>query len=203
MATKTVTRTATPSNTIIDSGDMFRIRNDEDRVLNVTYERRKYVVEPKQTALVPFGLICEFWGDPRARTGRFEKFSDSKEKGWIPKREDELKRLGGKYGTYSEDIETLVAEEWPAGNPSQGTPKGRPHRVSIQTDDGKVIVPVCFDTTGDAVYAAVRNESEDLNDQVQYREHLEQEMDKLKEQMRALQGIGAPDDAEVDSPSGR
>lgn len=203
MATKPITKTATPSNTIIDSGDMFRIRNDEDTVLELIYERRKYVAEPGQTALVPFALICHFWGDPRSRTGRFEKFADSKEKGWIPKREDELKRLGGKYGTYSEDIATLIAEEWPQGNPSMGTPKGRPHRVSIQTDDGKVIVPVCFDTSGEAVYQAVRNESEDLNDQVQYREHLEQEMDKLKEQMRALQGIGAPDDAEVDSPSGR
>jgi hypothetical protein len=30
------------------------------------------------------------------------------------------------------------------------------------------------------VYPALRNESEDLNDEVMYREHLEREMDKLK-----------------------
>ena len=194
---------ATPSSTALDSADMLRIRNDEDKVLDLTFERRRYRVEPKETALVPFNLVCHFWGDPRSRFGKYEKFSDSREKGWVPKREEELKRLGGKYGTYSEDLEVLNAEEWDQFSPFAGTTKARPHRVSIQTDDGRIVIPVCFDTSGEAVYPAIRNESEDLNDQVKYREHLEQEMDKLKEQMRALQGIAAPDDATVDAPSGR
>ena len=192
---------ATPSSVALDSGDMLRIRNEEDKVLELDYERRHYRLEPGETGLVPFTLVCHFWGDPRSRVGRFEKFSDSKEKGWVPKREDELRRLGAKYGTYSEDVGVLNAEEWEPLSQFAGTTKSRPHRVSIQTDDGRVVIPACFDASGEQVYPAIRNESEDLNDQVKYREHLEREMDKLKEQMRALQGIGATDDAEVDAPA--
>lgn len=201
MATRTAPPKPNPSATALDSGDMLRIRNDEDTVLDIVFERKRYVVEPNQTALVPFILVCHFWGDPRARNGRLEKFSDSREKGWVPRREDELRRLGGKYGTYSEDTEVLNAEEWDPNSAFAGTPKARPHRVSIQTDDGRVVVPVCFDTSGEMVYPALRNESEDLNDEVMYREHLEREMDKLKEQMRELQGRGAEDDATVDTPA--
>ncbi len=193
MATQTA-----PSATSLDSGEMLRIRNEEDKVLDIVFERKRYVVEPGQTGLVPFALVCHFWGDPRSRFGEFGKFSDSKERGWVPKREDELKRLGGKYGTYSEDIEVLNAEEWDPHSPFVGTSKARPHRVSIQTDDGKVVIPVCFDTSGEAVYPAIKNDSEDLNDQQTRYEHLMSQMDKLKEQMRTLQGISS-DDAEVDA----
>ena len=183
--------------TSLDSGDMLRIRNDEDRALDITFERKRYVVEPGQTGLVPFGLVCHFWGDPRSRFGSIQKFSDSKERGYVPAREDELKRLGGKYGTYSEDTDVLNAEDWEPLSPFAGTSKGRPHRVTIQTDDGKIVVPVCFDN-GETVYPAIRNESEDLNDQQTRYEHLVAQMDKLKEQMRTLQGA---DDAEVDAPA--
>lgn len=194
---------ASPSSTILDSGDIYRIRNDEKTVLNLTFERRKYSVQPGETALVPFSLICHFWGDPRSRFGKIEKFSDSKEKGFIDSREGVLRRLGGLYGTYSEDTTVLCAEEWEPNSPHAGTSKGRPHRVSIQTENGDVIIPVCFDTSGEAVYPAVRNESEDLNDLVQYREKLDRDMDKLKEQMRELQGLTTEDDATVDAPSAR
>jgi hypothetical protein len=78
-----------------------------------------------------------------------------------------------------------------------------PHPISVQTEAGEPIIPACFDLTGEAVYGAVRNDSQDLNDQVVYREHLEKRMDEMAAELRSLQGVSDPDDAEVDVPGKR
>lgn len=192
---------AAASKTVIDTGETFRIRNDhETEPLDVSLGKRTWHVEPGKTALVPFEIIRIWWGDPRCRTGVFTKFADSKESGYINKREEEIGRLGVLYGTYANDVETLLNPEWPPGDSRYGVePRRVPHPISVQTEGGDRVIPCCFDLTGEAVYGAVRNDSEDLNDQVVYREHLETRLDEIQAELRSLQGVSDPDDAEVDA----
>jgi hypothetical protein len=74
--------------------------------------------------------------------------------------------------------------------------------VSIQTEAGETVIPPCFDETGDLIYHAVQTETEDLNDPVTYRDHLEKRFDEMAAELRRLQGQdgSATDDAEVDIP---
>jgi len=192
----------TPSQTVLDSGDVLRVKNVDTTEFVGMYAGRTYRIAPKATALVPFGMVCLYWGDPRSRpqvTGRFS------EKGAIAKREQELERLGVKYGVYSQDLDLLNADEWPPNHANAGVQaKHRPHKVQIQTENGATVTPACFDVGGEKVYAAVRNDSEDLNDEVLYRQHLESELDAIKEKLRQMApGASESDDAEVDVPSAR
>ena len=195
------TRTATPSQIIIDTGEIYRIRNDhEEKELVLKLGRRSWTVPAGGTALVPFEVIRINWGDPRSRPEVFTKFEDSLEKGYINKREDEIKRLGVHYGSYAQDVGTLNAPEWPPMDVNYGSDKTVPHPVSVQTEGGTPIILPAFDETNGAIYGAVRNESTDLNDQVQYREHLERQLDDIREQLAQVKGTQAIDDAEVDIP---
>jgi hypothetical protein len=195
------TTASTPSKTVIDTGEVFRLRNDsETETLKLSLGRRTWTIEPGSTALVPFEVIRVHWGDPRSRTGVYGKFSDSLEKGWINKREDEIKRLGVMYGSYANDVATLLEPEWPTHDVHYGTPKVVPHPVSVQTERGQPVILPAFDTGGEAVHAGIRNESENLNDEVQYREHLERQLDEIREELAKVSGRSAPDDTEVDIP---
>lgn len=198
------TKTAPASSVVIDTGEMFRLRNDHpDESLVVTHGKRRFTIAPGQTALVPFEVIRVNWGDPRSRPGEFRKFSDSLEDGWVNKREAEIARLGVHYGSYAADVDTLLDPEWPLGDKRRGiVPKRVPWPVSVATEGGDIIVPACFDRAGDAVYGLIADETQNLDDQVQYREHLERRFDEMKAEIARLRGI-ENDDTEVDSPGVR
>lgn len=189
---------------MIDSGDTFILTNlSETETLEVTLRGRTYKIEPGQNGFVPFELIRVWWGDPRSREDVFGKFSDSLEKGYINKREDEIKRLGVLYGSYAGDVVSLNDPEWPAMDPRRGSPKRVPHPVRIRTERGEDIIPAGLDVTNKKVYAAVRRDSEDLSDEVQYRQHLEEQMDEMRAELARLGATRAESDVEVDgAPSG-
>ena len=193
---------AAPSTIVIDSGETFRLRNDHPTDdLVVTHGKRKYSIGPGKTGLVPFEVIRVWWGDPRSRPNVFTKFSDSLEAGHVNKREAEIARLGVMYGSYVADVDSLNDPEWPPGDPRRGVePKRTPWPVTVTTEGGQVVVPACFDRTSEAVYGSVQSESADLNDQVQYQQHVETELDRLREELRRIQGRTEPDDTEVDVP---
>ena len=47
-----------PSQVTIDSGDTFRLRNDDpERTLVLVLGKKRYAIEPGKAALVPFELI--------------------------------------------------------------------------------------------------------------------------------------------------
>lgn len=193
------------SNVIIDTGEMFRLRNDhETEVLELKHGRRRYAIQPGQTALVPFELVRVHWGDPRSRPGEYRKFSDSLEDGYVNKRENEIARLGVHYGSYASDAATLCDPDWPPNDKRYGkVQKHCPWPVTVGTEGGDIIVPACFDTSTSEVYGLVANETEDLNDQVQYREHLERQLDQIREQLASVTGTARTDDTEVDAPGAR
>jgi hypothetical protein len=196
---------APPSSVVIDSGETFRLRNDHpSETLTVKLGKRSYTIEPSRSALVPFELIRIWWGDPRSRPNVMVKFSDSLESGYVNTREGEIQRLGVAYGSYVADVVSLNDPEWPINDPQYGrVPKRTPWPVTVTTETGVEIVPACFDLTGEAVYATVKDDSRDLNDQVQYREHLEARIDKLSEELRRAVGNDEADEAGVDVPAGR
>lgn len=187
---------ATP--VVIDTAEVFRIKNVDETVLHLTLGSRRWDIEPGGSAIVPFELIRLWWGDPRSRAGVYGKFSDGKEKGWINKREDEILRLGVKYGTYASDVQTLNDPEWPLGDKRHGIePRRVPHKILVQTEAGQDIVPVAF-AEEPITYRALNNEPQDLNDEVTYREDLERRFDELQSEIRASRQLGTEDDSEVD-----
>ena len=194
---------ARPSQVTIDSGDTFRLRNDHpSETLSLVLGKRRFTVAPGKSALVPFELIRIWWGDPRARPGQFTKFSDSKEAGYINKREAEIARLGVLYGSYVADVVSLNDPEWPPQDPQYGrVPKRTPWPVTIHDESGQEIIPCGLDLEGDAIYQGIAAESENLDDQVMYRQHLERELDSVKERLDTLGAAGRSDDAEVDAPA--
>lgn len=193
--------TGAPSSVIIDTGDVLRLRNDhETEPLVIVHKNRRIVIEPGRSAIVPFEIIRIWWGDPRARTGEFRKFSDSFESGYVNKREEEIKRLGVLYGSYCADVVTLNDPSWPMGHADYGQPKRTPWPVTVTTEAGQPIVPCGLDLSNEAVYGAVQAESENLDDAVQYREHLERQLDDIREQLRRVTGTES-DDTEVDGAS--
>lgn len=186
-----------PAAVVIDTAEVFRIKNDDETVLHLSLGSRSWDIEPGGSALVPFEVIRINWGDPRSKPGVYGKFADGREKGWINKREDEIKRLGVWYGTYATDAATLNDTEWPIGDKAFGTPRTVPHKVRVQTEGGEEIILPAFDTEGRS-YRALNNEPKDLTDEVTYRQDLEQRMEDLQAEMRATRQMGTEDDTEVD-----
>lgn len=199
------------SRVFIDTGDTFRIRNDwtpdfpgktrtgKDLVIPpLTPGGKGWNILPGKTALVPWRVIQIWWGDPRSRYGgRWEKFHDSYEKGYIAPREEVIRQLGVLYGSYAADVDALLATEWPRGHDEYGQEtKVVPHPVSIQTEDGTPIVPACFDRGGEHIFGFVNTDSEDLNDEVAYRNHLERQITELNARLDAF--TAAKHDVPVD-----
>jgi hypothetical protein len=183
----------------IDTGDIYRLRNDsKDQTLQIpaTLTYKAYTVPPGKTALVPFEVIRVWWGDPRSKPQIYTKFQDSKERGLVNKREDEIRRLGVLYGNYCTDVNTLLDPDYPRGSPFYGETKVCPHPVSVQTEAGDTVVPACFDRTGENIYPAVNTSTEELTDEVAYRDYLERRLDEMKAELNRISGS---DDAEVDT----
>jgi hypothetical protein len=193
------------SRTVLDSGDSLRLRNEhptEDLI--VPLNKKAYRVAPGEVAIVPFELVRVYWGDPRSREGIYTKFSDSKETGYVNKREDEISRLGNLYGSFAGDVDELCDPEWPATDSRYGKiPKLTPWPISVQTLEGKSVLPPCFDKSGEQVYGAVMVETEDLNDAATYRRHLENRLDDIQGELRRVAGHDQETDDEVDLPVGR
>ncbi len=196
---------ARPSQVIVDTGETFRLRNDHPSdTLELVHGKRRFTVAPGKSALVPFELIRLWWGDPRARPGQFTRFSDSADDGYVNKLEDEIQRLGVKYGSYVADVVSLNDPEWPVGDPQRGqVPKRTPWPITVHNEAGDQIIPCGLDLSSEAIYPGVSNESENLDDAVQLRQHYERELDAIKEQLARLgpAATQVTDDTEVDEPA--
>ena len=74
--------TATPIR--FDSGDSFRIVNEDEHTITLTWAGKSWTVEPNGTAFVPFDVIRLHFGDPRSIMGHKKVFHDSHGSGTIP-----------------------------------------------------------------------------------------------------------------------
>ena len=118
-------------------GDMFRVRNNSKRTVKFAWNRKRWNLEPKDEAIVPFEALVNALGDPRSRQEeKPTKWDDGNgNHGIVLSRHTELCRLFAMYGVQKEDVDELTrkaprvsvmllagphagqALEWPANRP--------------------------------------------------------------------------------------
>jgi hypothetical protein len=138
------------SDVVIDTGMMYRVRNNTDSRLTIgdkrtallRWDRIAYECGPGEETIVPWPVIALYFGDPRSKHGMVAEATDSRGTHMVPARGDELLRLSVFYGCYEHNVDVLAA---------------RIPDVTIMTLDGMEIIPPCFDPDGEYTYGYERN----------------------------------------------
>jgi hypothetical protein len=87
----------------IDSQDQFYIENHNDAEnLRFVWNKYEYVIQPGYKKIVPFEVVCLYYGDPRSVAGRSVPYRDSRGAGVVPDRRAEVMRLAVRYGVYEQ-----------------------------------------------------------------------------------------------------
>ena len=91
------------------AGDFLKVDNDDVRTWDFVWERKHYVIEPHQSAFVPFEALVDNLGDPRSMDGQVQTFSDGDgNKGIVMDRHWELMRLFARYAVENDTLDDLV-----------------------------------------------------------------------------------------------
>lgn len=168
-----MTLISAPSNVLLDTGMHYRIRNNTDHRLTdgtgktalLRYNRIAYDVGPSQEIIVPWAVICLYFGDPRSKVGVISNATDSQGEHQIPSREEEILRMSVFYGVYEQGADGLAAF----------VPD-----VSIFTLDGVEIIPPCFDPDGDNAYGFTPTSLEKSGDVKTLIDDMQRQIDALK-----------------------
>lgn len=170
----------------IDTGDTFRITNVGDRTYTFVWNKRTWRLQPTQSEFVPFDVIRLYFGDPRSIIGTSKSYQDSRGKGEIAKREDEIERLAVLYGVYADGIHELMTKA-PA--------------CRITTANGDEIVMPIFDPTGATIPGETNpvdiNNITDINAVVANLQEQINNLQRHRDNVRA-NGPNTTDDVEVD-----
>lgn len=153
----------------IDSADMLYIENtNTDTILHFQWAKKVYDIKPGHKKLVPFEVICLYYGDPRSRAGMIQRYEDSTGTGQVPERMAEVQRLCVRYGIYEQGMDDIIGS-MAAENEHLAKDGRRPLRdenlmVRIFTQDDDEIIPPLFDHTGmNAVsFTVSKDTSQDL-----------------------------------------
>lgn len=90
----------------LTANDVVRVRNDDNKTVTLGWDSQEWNIEPNEESIVPFPAIVTALGDPRSARGEVIKFSDGRgNRGLIPERYDELRRLMALYGVRNENID--------------------------------------------------------------------------------------------------
>lgn len=189
------------NNLVIDSADMFYVENHSTEN-NVTFgwANRMYTIGPMKKRLVPFDVICLYFGDPRSQVGQIVPFTDSTGSGHVPERYSEVKRLCVRYGVYEQgmddikgswDIENarLIADNKPAL-------RGEAFDCIITTETGEVIIPPLFDHEGTESNVGFNIGDQSSDDVATVLNNLRNRIDQLETQKDALEDRGGANDDE-------
>lgn len=95
--------------TRIDEHKFYSITNNTDETITLAWNSEDYVFDPGEPVLVPFGLLANWFGDPRSTPGQRLTFGTGKKISIVAKREDEVKRILHLWG----DIEDGTDESLP------------------------------------------------------------------------------------------
>ncbi len=151
--------------TRIVEDDQYFVTNNTDEAFTLGWNSRQYQFDPGVKALVPFGLIANWFGDPRATPGQRITFGKGKAISVIAKREDEITRILTLWGDISN------------GNAS-AVPKFVPD-VLVQFSNGDKIETIRDDPEGKGVAVSVTNVSES--------EKMREELDALRSTVANLE----------------
>lgn len=183
----------------LDSGKMYFIQNNTTRPLTtpdgrtplLRWARIPYPLGPGDKELVPFDVVCLYFGDPRSRNGVVQKFRDSKGDGIIQSREAELSRISVLWGVYEQGVDSL-ANVIPD--------------VTISTLQNQEIIPACFDPYGEHSYGFEKSPIDTQQGAAAQLLALQEQMDQMKAMMDALTNSGdndevIPEDLPHDHPA--
>jgi hypothetical protein len=93
----------------IDSGDSFWIENHHpSRTLTFIWAKIHYNIAPGKKRIVPFEVVCLYFGDPRSKVGTTVPYKDSRGSGTVPERMGEVARLSVRYGVYEQGMESIA-----------------------------------------------------------------------------------------------
>lgn len=183
----------------IDSGKMYFIENNTMKPLTtpdgrtplLRWAKIPYPLGPGDKEIVPFDVICLYFGDPRSRNGVVQKFKDSKGEGIIQSREAELSRISVLWGVYEQGVDTLA----------NVVPD-----VTVSDLRGNEIVPACFDPWGEYSYSFEKGPIDTQQGAAAQLLAMQAEMDQLKARMDAMAQGGdndeeIPEDLPMDHPA--
>lgn len=147
----------------IDSADQFFIENHHpDKNLRFVWAKHPYVVGPSMKKIVPFEIVCLYFGDPRSVINKAVPYKDSRGSGTVPERYGELRRLSVRYGVYEQGMEDIAAAVTVENERLKILDSQTVQPVKLLIDDnfyaqiktleGELILPPLFDPTGQATY---------------------------------------------------
>ena len=86
--------------------DWLQVRNDDSHPVEMAWARKRYIVQPAETAIVIFQALVNKLGDPRSEDNEIVRFDDGNgHHGVIMPRYSELIRLFALYGIREERLE--------------------------------------------------------------------------------------------------
>jgi hypothetical protein len=198
----------------IDSGDSFWIENHHpSRTLTFVWAKIHYNIAPGKKRIVPFEVVCLYFGDPRSKLGAAVPYKDSRGSGTVPERMGEVQRLSVRYGVYEQGMES-IAEAVEVENARLA----QLNESSIQTfkpllsdnfharitdlESNPIITPL-FDHDGSVTYGFALDD-EKSNDIAAIIQNYERRLAAL-EGKEAVMDINGPNDDEgipIDNPEG-
>ena len=105
------------SDVLLDTGLQYYVENLSDVRLTTAdgktdllrYNRIVYRCEAHEKVIVPWPVICLYFGDPRSQMNQVVDAEDSRGKHKVPARGNELLRLSVFYGVYEQGVDSLAA----------------------------------------------------------------------------------------------
>lgn len=189
----------------VDLGDTVQVENLNAQPLLLTYDSRRYVIQPGERRPVPFEAAKVWFGDPRAAGDVVSKRDEVGRVQWIPDRKSEVRRLRVLYNVHPEQERarnSTYKAMW--GDETQLPPDALP-RVAVYDYEGNEIHMVAHDPEGRSVIPVQQTLSDD--DQLR---SLIAKQDAAIKQLQARLGLDntmqprdtpdIPTDGEVEEP---
>lgn len=175
------------SDTILDTGQHYFVRNNTDKRLTLPdgrtdllrWARVAYRCEAGEKTIVPWPVIALYFGDPRSQMDKIVKSEDSQGEHQVPMRPAELLRLSVFWGVYEQGVD-VIASMVPD--------------VTISTLTGIEIVPPCFDPYGEHIYGHKRS-MQKSSDIATLMGQMQDELDELRQRYDSIQVNGDNDGA--------
>lgn len=207
-----MTATLLPNSGVtIDSGDHFWVENHhESETLKFQWARVQYNIAPGKKKLVPFEVVCLYFGDPRSMVGVIQSYKDSTGSGKVPERYAEVQRMCVRYGVYEQGMEDIAASV-EAMNMKLERDGFKPLRwenfaARITTIEGDHLIPPLFDHDGTSSNVQFNLDEENSQDLATIIQSMQRKIKELENKDTVMQDRGITDNnddgIEIDNPTG-
>src|SRR5207302_5217746 len=102
-------------------GDIVRAVNNEDYPVKLSWDSRTHVLAPGQSTFIPWEVMMNYFGDPRASTKVLSKADEKGLRSFVADRPTEIRRIRTKWGFEMTDGDTVPhVEEYLADRGRKG-----------------------------------------------------------------------------------